>query len=1400
MSSNTPVLSAAQRLQLAHEQAQASASSQAPIDTEDPFPPFASSTSTSTSSASTSTVDPFPVSALEPPSNAQAKQQKRQTRQVDVSDESAFPSLGGGSTVGTSSPSSLWGTGLAKVKQQQPPAAPLSSNANANGAHAGPASTQTQSDVSTLTFTLPTSSIHISAPAPTSFSSSRPFSNDPRLKAGPPTTLGQVIRLVQQNHANDQVTVEASSSSKLTSFIIRAKGPKSEAMVEKVRKEVVGWLEKKVKDEVKVPKGLRAVIIGAKGRTLKQITESTGCQIQIPRDDELEQDDASAENGVEEGDDASLGPLISISLTGSQSAVDDARRQIVAIVRERTSKTTVELGSDVVPSEFWVFLNGVKGARMDQLVRKALEGTGEEEGDKVQVFVPRKTVGKRGVDVDDESLDGEFSAASTGDGSGLASVGRKEEQEKKIKVVGDKDLVRKVIDVIEAEVAELRSTVRPVMFSLPKRQHRFLIGAQAADRILSETGCAVEVPAAENPSEDVVVRGPGRETVKAMQLVMDLASAAPVEQLDLLTAHRGTHDPRQYARSLARYLLVKSKLRPIAQASGTKIYLPRPDQITGQSANAYLEIVGDAEGSGVQGVAQARGSVIAQVRRLPPTVFDVVEIDQLVHRHLIGKRGNKVKQLEKDHQVEVVFPKEGDGDEVLVVYVGEDATGAKAALDEVKGALASLAADFADLVTVTLSIPTALHGAVIGTGGTTLNAVLGEEKLVHVQFGSDKDKDEVLVRGPKDEAERVKGELERIAEEAKNEEIVNSHVVEFEIETALVRHVVGKSGSGVNKLREDLGVRVDFTELSTVNKKGGKMSKVLIKGRKENAEEAARRVKSTASKMADEVTLTIPLPVSLDRGSLIGKQGTYLRRLEEKYEVRINFPPSKTATPTTDEEPSSNTSDIVIRGPSKGAQAAKGELVDLISYEREHGNTVSFSVPVKALPRILGRGGAQVNQIKDDTGVASVDVDQADADDVEATISLKGTKGAIKKARDEIERIAKEVSDESRIEFDVPKEYHTTLIGSGGSSIRDLIARCGGPTDGRASGNMVRFPRQGDPSNTVTITAPSAIASKIKAALDKEIEALASRVVWGVVVPQPNHAAVIGKGASALQELQRKHGVKVYMPGWNDYAQAGDVENGDEEEVAGAEEKDVVKVVGPKDSVLAAATDLKAVKGRGGQARGNGSGENGQSSADRHTVKVRVPKHLHATVAQGGRFFRSLPNGIRVSHEGVKPPSSTLKSKKPPVSSSNGASRIDDDQEDVGSSDSIKFQLVPLHDGAENASADGEDDTIPWVVESRNEDDAEKVAEEIRKSLERAKEATHVGWVTVPRGLMPRIVGRGGSGLDRLRAAGVEVEVVGKRDANQLTLTGSPAAIESAKEIIESLNAPRQRRDRDDYY
>ena len=504
--------------------------------------------------------------------------------------------------------------------------------------------------------------------------------------------------------------------------------------------------------------------------------------------------------------------------------------------------------------------------------------------------------------------------------------------------------------------------------------------------------------------------------------------------------------------------------------------------------------------------------------------------------------------------------------------------------------------------------------------------------------------------------------------------------------------------------------------------------------------------------------MTIPLPSSLERGSLIGKQGTYLKRLEEKYEVRINFPRDGRKGGDDDETPRNNgasSNEITIRGGKKGAADAKGELVALIAYEQENGNVVTFTVSVKALPRILGKAGSQVNQIKEDTGVQSVDVDQQGDEATTATVTLRGTKSGTKKAREAIEAIAKEVDNEARFTIQIPREYHTTLIGSGGSSIRELIVKAGGPTDARLSGNTVRFPRQGDASqaDNVVITAPKAVAEKIRTALEKEVESLKSRIVYGVAVPQSQHASIIGKGASAVQELQRKHGVKVTMPSWNEYAQAGEITN--PEDVKDAPASDVIKIVGPREAAIAAAADLSVCLSLSrnlaespltpSPPRAIPIEQKGRPASSTASRTISIPTKYHAKIAQGGRFFRSLPSGTRVTHEGQKPPSSKAGARKPPASASASASgtstptaRIDDDTPASGEEQQqqeVEFQLVALYSDSEGDEDESEESSIPWVINSTSEEDAQRVLEEIEKALEQARRASHVGWVTVPRGL-----------------------------------------------------------------
>lgn len=47
-------------------------------------------------------------------------------------------------------------------------------------------------------------------------------------------------------------------------------------------------------------------------------------------------------------------------------------------------------------------------------------------------------------------------------------------------------------------------------------------------------------------------------------------------------------------------------------------------------------------------------------------------------------------------------------------------------------------------------------------------------------------------------------------------------------------------------------------------------------------------------------------------------------------------------------------------------------------YEKETGQTITFTIPSRAVARVLGKAGSQINEIKEETDT-QIDVDKADS-------------------------------------------------------------------------------------------------------------------------------------------------------------------------------------------------------------------------------------------------------------------------------------------------------------------------------------------------------------------------------------------------------------------------------------
>ena len=86
-----------------------------------------------------------------------------------------------------------------------------------------------------------------------------------------------------------------------------------------------------------------------------------------------------------------------------------------------------------------------------------------------------------------------------------------------------------------------------------------------------------------------------------------------------------------------------------------------------------------------------------------------------------------------------------------------------------------------------------------------------------------------------------------------------------------------------------------------------------------------------------------------------------------------------------------------------------------------------------------------------------IDVDKTADDKDNATISIRGPKKAINDAKAAILAISDQVAEETTATLDVPSKFHRTIIGAGGSGLKELIARYGGPTDSKAQAGLIRL-------------------------------------------------------------------------------------------------------------------------------------------------------------------------------------------------------------------------------------------------------------------------------------------------------------------------------------------------------
>ncbi|CAG8506684.1 4087_t:CDS:10 [Diversispora eburnea] len=1149
---------------------------------------------------------------------------------------------------------------------------------------------------------------------------------------GNKTTTADIVKRVRDK-TNTHIDVSTGQKTGITTFLI--KGKIEDVM--RAKRELLENLAVKSEVTIQVPVSARRFILGSRGQTLQGITLKTGTRIQLPpRQENSAEEKTEFDNDEDE--------IMVVKIEGDVKGVNEAKAEIEAIVNERSTKRNHRITH--IEHQFYPLIAGAHNQRINQIA--------EETG--IKIHVPPY----------------------------IATVENNESNTKDyITLIGERDSVKTAADKIEAIYVDLKNNTRTLSYDIPKRQHRFLIGPKGVHlhELLESTECSLELSPSSNT---IVIRGPQSKHPIALQSVLERVD---IVSLDVTLIHRSAEQPLEHAKNILKYLVNRSKLRKIETDFNVQIIVPKGHELENEVFLDFISKVSeDAE----------------KAKNEPPNNFTIATIEPHLHRHIIGRKGQNLQRVKETYGVEIIVPDEKDENPViLIVYegkIGEEIptdkklkdSHIKEVLEKVKVELIKAAQDASDFATQTLSIPVKFHRHIIGPKGSTLNNITGGmDAPVSVKFGSYRtgaaersanaegkkltqapiSNDIVIIKGPTEEVERVVREINKVVEESKHAEIMNSYTIDFNFPAQYSAHIIGKGGAHVTMLKENLGVRIDIEGGRNEEKKTtpGENVKVTITGMKENVEEAKAKILDLIDKLQDSATECLKIPSEYHK-SLIGTRGRYVKRLEEKYGVHIRFPRTRDSVEESEEDVDAQKPDeVIIKGRKKGVNDAKAELMDLLDYEKDHGNSVKFTVPSKYLPHIVGRNGTRITDIKDET-MTRIDIGKPEFSEEDGqeqqvvSVVIQGTKDDINNAKNKILNIVSEFEKQTTITMNIDPQYHKYLIGPGGSRIREIVAKAGGPDEKSGQAGIVKFPRQGFNSDEVILKGDKDLVGKVKAEIERLVEEQSNLQVDVIRIPRSQHHIIIGRAGFQLREIQNRFNVEIQFPGSRSYNDFHPTTTNVGEEIENIEE--AVKIAGKADDIKAAKNEIHEIL----------------SKVYSHVINI--PRKYHKILISNGINFRKLRNEFHVTvdyDDGVDW-HTTEETKESVVAVEESVVAVNG-IDNEGNSGKPKWQVIKNND---DTADEGE---IAWNLkgEKSQVERAEKYLNEI---LDEERTYTHTSSITVPQQYHRHIIGRSGQTITRIRnESKCRIEVPKAQNDETVIITGSEKGIDIAQTMIKEV-------------
>ncbi|KAL5048293.1 hypothetical protein BDW71DRAFT_27825 [Aspergillus fruticulosus] len=1095
--------------------------------------------------------------------------------------------------------------------------------------------------------------------------------------------------------------------------------------VRQALKQVAQQVGSKQSVRVPIPTSARPHIIGKQGAVVQELQQRTGARVQVPRAEEPT------------GDEDEENDTIDVLIEGDAVAAEMARREIEAIVKERASNMNLRLRS--IPPEFFPFIAGPHNASLREI----------EERTKAQIHVPRyDTWQSQPPPQEAEPGHVQFTAVP----------------DRHILISGERSATQDARAEIEKLAADLQRQLTLRQLAINRGQHQFILGdnANALHEFLAETGCAVVLPPPSDETEFLTVTGPLQRIEDGINRAMDLATSMQMASIDLSRQHPNAPlGPHAHARALTRYLAERQIIKELEGMYDSRIAL---------SPASDGPVTWEVYSRDGKNTIRARSDILNLVQAHPPARLRHLSIDPYFHPYL---RSRSIPQLRSDYGVHVLIPEDVDSPDVVLVYEGPSASSAQVEIPRQRPSAADLATfektlqeaqeyllsslgSQDDIITKNVSIPSKYQEKVRkfisreqeakGEDHIPVRALVGDGPS---RNGGATAQSNVALRGPSRLVDELAAEIGEFVVEQEKDDLERGYTTSFDFPKKFANFLIGKRGENINKLRDEFDVDIKVED-----------GKVEVKGPKAKADAAKARIINLGKKLEDETTHVLKVPAQYHR-ELIGQKGSQVNRLQDRYSVRVQFPRAvvvnddqsvaDTASEAGSVRPqrSQQASDeVIIKGPSKGADAARDEILSLLQWVVDHSHTATVSVAQSQIPSLIGQRGREMDKLRADTG-AQIDVPGVnDAPDAtgRVAIKIKGTKKQVEEAKKILQQRSSEFDATVTKTINVDKKHHKSLIGGGGANIRKLVAEAGGPTDSSAS-RLVRFPRAESDDTTIRLEGNGEIVDKIIAAIKQFVQEREDQIVVNLEVPPVQHRLLIGRGGDTRRGIESQFGVTLDIPR------------------QGSGRSDV-KLKGPSTAVEQAKDHVLAML------------------KDQQGVSVDVPRHLHHTISDNGSFFRRLRNDyqVTVDHAGQQiPPKPSVEDSRGAVNGASSLPLITDAPNDALDAHSWKVvDNSPIDNDATQPA------TIPWVL-AGSTDNVNKAKAALEKAIAAASQPSATGYLILPDPKTYRfVVGQGGNQINSIRKqTGCRINVPKDQAKGEaIEIKGNKENIDKARDLI----------------